>query len=167
MYGQTVNKDWKNCIVYSMQAWHPYQSFAGCRVIHRDIGCRMRRVGPTMGWDPVPAKILRLILMWETCLAYHVEQDTHGTTTLCVCRLCGQHDLEQHKTFTCSMCLLTWHDRCSRRLARSCHGACAARPELPEVLCGDFSDANTCHLCQPMFRTGTASSGAGRSETGS
>ena len=68
-YGQTVALDPRrnNTIMFSMVLRHPWQSFAGCTVVHPAIGVAMRKAAASR--PLVPQKVMRLWRMWDRAIS--------------------------------------------------------------------------------------------------
>ena len=104
--GRLVHIDSKMCAVYSMEHYHPLQSFRDALVVHPAIGVCMLKPRYMRSDARIPDDILRLWNMWENAM---LAQTTTDVAAFTPCSVCGVSDDNCH---TCSLCMQTWHEAC-------------------------------------------------------
>ena len=143
--GRVVRTDDSHKLVYSIPAVCPIEHFTKQSVVHPNCGVRMLKV--TKQHRPLlPVAMQRLRRVLECAL---VAGEIVPSFEHCIC--CSEI-VNGENGLLCPVCLLAWHDDCSKRLARHTKGWLSASDfchveRWPEALQHVVHEGGVCPLC--------------------
>ena len=135
-WGQLVELDARNRVIYPMPIRAPPQLFPDLFMVHPDVGVAARKVRGTER-QAMPENMLKLRTMWQVA----VERKDIDK----LCFLCATPELPTARVTTCPVCLLSSHADCMRSFCTE-HGS--ERPNVTPPL-----DVRELRPWRPLYHT--------------